>query len=118
MSAPEPTAEPIPNVSVSAATNRAGTVTVRATNQGMPVEVKIERSELRYGAAALAEEILRLCKLATLEAGAKRRELLSKHGMPNDILDRLGLPTRESAATEAEKFGEDDDTPKTWLRPV
>jgi hypothetical protein len=113
-----PAPEPIPNVSVSAATNRAGTVTVRATNQGMPVEVRIERSELRYGAAALAEEILRLCRLATLEAGAKRRELLAKHGMSEDMLDQLGLPTRSAVAAAAERSEGTDNTPKTWLRPV
>jgi len=110
--------ELVPNVSVSAATNRAGTITVRATSQGMPVEVKIERGELRFGADALAAEILRLCRLATVEAGAKRRELLGKHGVPDDILDRLALPTRESATAAAEQSDDGDFTPKTWLRPV
>ena len=109
--------EPIPNVTVAASTNRTGTVTVRATNQGLPVEVKIDRGELRYGAKPLAEEILRLCKLATLEAGARRRELLASHGIPDDILNRLSLPTRREVIAQTES-PDDDFTPHSWLRQV
>lgn len=110
--------KPVPNVTVAASTNRAGTVTVRATNQGLPVEVKIDRGELRYGAQALADEVMRLCKLATVEAGARRRELLASTGIPDDILDRLGLPTRQAAIAQAEKDDDEDNTPKSWLRQV
>jgi hypothetical protein len=105
-------------VSVAAATNRAGTITVRATNQGMPVEVKIDRAELRYGAQALADQILRLCKSATVAAGAKRRDLLAERGMDDETLDLLGLPTRDAAAAQAAEDDGDSYTPQTWLRPV
>ncbi|WP_280465662.1 hypothetical protein, partial [Nocardia brasiliensis] len=82
----------IPNVTVAASTNRSGTISVRATDQGMPVEIKFERSEYRYGAQTLANEILRLTKRSTVAAKARRRELLAEAGMPADILDRLGPP--------------------------
>ncbi|WP_280455426.1 hypothetical protein [Nocardia brasiliensis] len=87
----------IPNVTVAASTNRSGTISVRATDQGMPVEIKFERSEYRYGAQTLANEILRLTKRSTVAAKARRRELLAEAGMPADILDRLGQPPRQAA---------------------
>lgn len=110
--------QPIPNVTVASRTNRSGTVTVRATNQGMPIEVKIDRAELRYGAESLAGEIMRLCTLATMEAGVRRREMLLEHGMTDDIIDRLGLPTRADVIAHTDADDAEDDTPRTWLRPV
>ncbi|NUS45166.1 MAG: hypothetical protein HOQ24_15940 [Mycobacteriaceae bacterium] len=105
----------MPAVTVAAKSNRAGTITVRATNQGMPVEVTISREELRYGAQPLADQILQLCRLATTEAGMRRRDLLSERGIPDEILNRLGLPSREPAPAGPE---DDDWTPTTWLRKV
>lgn len=102
-------------VNVAAATNRARSITVRATNQGMPVEVRIDREELRYGARQLADQIMRLCRVATISAGAKRRAELAEAGMDTETLDRLGLPTRSDAgAADAELHG-DSYTPESWL---
>lgn len=113
--APQP--EPVPPVTVAAATNRRGSVTVRATNQGMPVEVKIERDELRYGASALAAEVLRLCKLAAVDAGARRRELLAARGLTDELLDALRLPTR-AQVLQAEGDDAENLTPTTWMKKV
>lgn len=108
----------IPNVTVSTSTNRSGTITVRATDQGMPVEIKFERSEYRYGAQALADEILRLTRRSTIAAKARRREILAETGMPNEVLDGLGLPTRQQAVDELDRIDDADTGPTSWMRPV
>ncbi|MFI9506528.1 hypothetical protein [Nocardia sp. NPDC052566] len=113
--APKP---PIPNVTVAGSTNRSGTISVRATDQGMPVEITFERSEYRYGAQTLANEILRLTQRSTIVAKARRREQLAESGMPDDILDKLGLPTRKAAVDELDRIDDADTGPTTWMRPV
>ncbi|MBL1075004.1 hypothetical protein JK358_11425 [Nocardia sp. 2] len=108
----------VPAVTVAASSNRANTVTVRATDQGMPVEIVFERSEYRYGAQALADEILRLTKRAAIVAKSQRREMLTELGMPEDILNRLGLPTRQAAVDELDRLDEADTGQATWMRRV
>ncbi|WP_280233908.1 hypothetical protein [Nocardia cyriacigeorgica] len=108
----------VPNVTVAASSNRSGTISVRATDQGMPVEIKFERSEYRYGAQALATEILRLTQRSTVAAKARRREVLAESGMPDDILDRLGLPTRQQAVDELDRIDDADTGQTSWMRPV
>ena len=110
--------EPFPQVTLVTSTNRAGTVSVRATDQGLPVDIRVDKRELHYGGEALAAEILRLCKRAALEAGARRREELAATGVPKDVLDRLGLPTRESAVEQYDRAEEEESTPNSWMRPV
>ncbi|MEU4342554.1 hypothetical protein AB0H00_15010 [Nocardia sp. NPDC023852] len=108
----------VPNVTVASSSNRSGTISVRATDQGMPVEIKFERSEYRYGAQSLANEILRLTQRSAIAARARRRELLAEAGMPADILDRLGLPTRQQAVDELDRIDDADTGPTSWMRPV
>lgn len=67
---------------------------MRATDDGLPVDLRIEPSELRYGAARLAEAIVTLTRRAAREAAVVRREQLAAQGVPRDLLDRMGLPTR------------------------
>ncbi|MBU3061667.1 hypothetical protein KO481_09030 [Nocardia sp. NEAU-G5] len=114
----DPKQQQIPNVTVAASTNRSGTISVRATDQGMPVEIKFERSEYRYGAQALAAEILRLTKRSAIVAKARRREVLAESGMPVEILDKLGLPTRQAAVDELDRMDDEDTGPTSWMRPV
>lgn len=108
----------VPNVTVASSSSRAGTVTVRATDQGMPVEISFERGEYRYGAQALADEILRLTKRSTIAAKARRREILAEAGMPEDALDRLGLPTRQAAVDELDRLDDEDTGQTSWVKPV
>ncbi|WP_194817522.1 hypothetical protein [Nocardia sp. XZ_19_385] len=108
----------IPNVTVAASQNRSGTIAVRATDQGMPVEIKFERSEYRYGAQALAAEILRLTKRSAIAARARRREVLAETGMSPEVLDKLGLPTRQQAVDELDRMDDEDTGPTSWMRPV
>lgn len=113
---------PHPEYGTTTATagNIAGTVSVRTTEQGLPVEIRIDRRELRYGAQRLADEILELCRRSTLAAGARRREELAASGMPTAVLDRLGLPTHaDLARARYDRDAEDPDaTPASWLRPA
>ncbi|MFF2552471.1 hypothetical protein ACFVUS_15815 [Nocardia sp. NPDC058058] len=106
----------IPKVTVAASANRAGTVTVHATDQGLPVEIRFERSEYRYGAQALADEILRLTKRSAIAAQSRRRELLAEAGLPAEALDRLGLPTRQAAVDALDRLDDADTGPANWLR--
>lgn len=87
--------------------NRAGTISVRTTDEGLPVDLRIDPRELRYGAARLSAEILTLNNRAAREAAALRREQLDEQGLPRELLDRMGLPTRESLAREQQ--------PESWL---
>lgn len=109
---------PIPPVTVVASSNRARTVTVRATDTGMPVDISFERSEYRYGAAALAEEILRLTRRSTIMAQAQRRVVLAESGMPAALLDDLGLPTHASCVEQLDRLDAEDTAPTTWTRRV
>lgn len=100
------------------AVNRAHTVAVRATETGLPLDIRIDRRELRYGGDRLAAEILRLCGEAGREAGTRRREQLARDGVPTEVLDRLGLPTREQVAATQHAEDERQATPTSWMRPV
>ncbi|MFE5289159.1 hypothetical protein ACFRAQ_29680 [Nocardia sp. NPDC056611] len=115
MSGPRDTAQ-VPPVTVAASGNRAGTVTVSATDQGMPVEIRFERGEYRYGAQALADEILRLTRRSALVARSRRREQLAATGVPDPVLDRLGLPSRQAAVDELDRLDDADTGRAGWLR--
>ncbi|MFE3256140.1 hypothetical protein ACFXPS_11395 [Nocardia sp. NPDC059091] len=106
----------VPAVTIAAATNRSGTVTVRATDRGMPVEIRFERAEYRYGATALAAEMLRLTQRSAIVARARRREQLAAAGVPETMLDRLGLPTRQAAVDELDQLDDTDTGQTSWLR--
>ncbi|CAM3051865.1 hypothetical protein [Skermania piniformis] len=90
--------EPLPSVTTATRRNRSGTVAVRANDQGLPVEIRVERAELRYGAGPLAAQILALTEAAAAAAGQRRRDLLAAAGVQLSVLDRLGLPTRSAPA--------------------
>lgn len=95
------TTEPI----TATAHNRAGTVSVRTTDGGLPADLRIDPSELRYGAAQLAEQIVALNRRAAREAAVIRGEQLTAAGVPRHILTRMGLPTRADLAdTEQERI--------------
>ncbi|WP_068275067.1 hypothetical protein [Aldersonia kunmingensis] len=109
----------VPDVTCATSTNRAGTLSVRATDQGLPVVIHLDRRELRYGAEALAAEILRLSRTAAVKARAKRRVELAEAGISDEILDRLGLPTRADAVLATNGDTEDPElAPVSWMRHI
>lgn len=97
---------------------RSGSVAVRATEAGLPIDIAIDRGELRYGGAALATIIVEHCVRATASARAQRRSILADDGVPCEILDRLGLPTRTQVAASANDDLADDHAPSSWLKQV
>ncbi|MFD4181647.1 hypothetical protein [Rhodococcus sp. NPDC058514] len=105
---------------VAAATvaNRAGTITVRATDQGLPLEIRIDQRELRYGGTQLAASILEVCKRSTLEARVRRRADLTEQGVPLEVLDKLGLPTRNELAAIQHAEAEEEAAPTSWMRQL
>lgn len=103
-----------PPIITAVATNRAGTVAVRATQHAIPVDLRIRPDELRYGGARLAEQILALATEAATAARAQHRVELENSGVPSTILDRLDLPTREEAAAAEE----DRTAPSSWMRTL
>ncbi|WP_280408000.1 hypothetical protein [Nocardia brasiliensis] len=44
--------------------------------------------------------------------------MLPEAGLPADILDRRGLPTRPAAVDELDRIDDADTGPTTWMRPV
>ncbi|NEW39050.1 hypothetical protein GV794_17235 [Nocardia cyriacigeorgica] len=101
------------------ATSRTGAITVRTTEQGLPVGISIERSELRGDPSALAAEVLRLCKQASSRAGLARRAQLEQAGVAEDMLALMGLPTAAEVADQEMADEQDYETePASWLRPV
>ncbi|MBY4381817.1 hypothetical protein HQO24_10205 [Rhodococcus fascians] len=97
---------------------RSGSVSVRATEHGVPIAIAIDERELRYGGTALASTILDRCTRATAAARAQRRIRLAEDGVPADILDRLGLPTHARTAADANDDLAQEPAPTSWLRPV
>ena len=109
---------PLAAATVAVAVNHARTVAVRATDTGLPVDIRVDRREMRFGGEHLAREILRLCRGAGREAGARRRDELSQAGLSGEVLDRLGLPTRDDVAAAEHAAAEDTDSPASWMRPL
>ncbi len=97
---------------------RSGSVTVSATEHGLPIALAIDERELRYGGGALAATILQQCRRASAAARATRRTLLAEDGVPAEVLDRLGLPTSARVATAANENLAEEFAPASWLRQV
>lgn len=113
-----PQAALLSDVATATAHNPAGTVTVRCSDRGLPLEVRLDPRELRYGGGRLAATVLEVGRLAAAEARARRRTELADAGVPPDVLDALGLPTR-AALAEAERAADADRLAATsWLRPL
>lgn len=105
-------------VAVATVGNRSGTITVRATDQGLPLEIRIDQRELRYGGNQLAASILEVCKRSALEAKVRRRADLTEQGVSPEVLDKLGLPTRNELAAAQHAEVEDEPAPTSWMRQV
>jgi hypothetical protein len=104
---------------VSTAASRSGSISVRTTEQGLPLGISIERSELQRDPRQLAQDIMRLCKQSASRAGLQRRAELSEAGVAKDVLDTLGFP-KEDDVTRDEVIDEwdNDVEPQSWLRSV
>ncbi|MGY4102268.1 hypothetical protein ACW2Q0_22345 [Nocardia sp. R16R-3T] len=101
------------------ATSRSGAISVRTTEQGLPLGISIEPAELKRDPQGLAAEVLRLCRQAANRAGMARRAELAAAGMPGEMLALTGLPTTEDVARqELAEEQEYETEPDSWLRQV
>ncbi|GAB2562544.1 hypothetical protein [Nocardia heshunensis] len=99
--------------------NSSGSIRVRATNQGLPLAVKVESNELHRDPTQLAGEILRLCQKAANRAGLALRKQLEEAGLDAESIARAGLPTEAEVARQEIVEEQDYDTePQSWLRSV
>ncbi|MBV7702562.1 hypothetical protein A5780_30990 [Nocardia sp. 852002-20019_SCH5090214] len=104
---------------MSTATTRSGSIAVETTEQGLPLRISIEASELRREPAELAAELLRLCSRAADRAGLARRRQLAEAGLGSDLLALTGLPTAEQVERQELIDEQEYDTePQSWLRSV
>ncbi|MBF6327527.1 hypothetical protein [Nocardia transvalensis] len=104
---------------MSTATSRTGAISVRTTEQGLPLAVSVEAQELRRNPAELAQEILRLCRQSANRAGLARREQLAAAGLSSEALALTGLPKPEDVARQELSEEQDYDVePESWLRSV
>ncbi|MFC9661529.1 MULTISPECIES: hypothetical protein [Nocardia] len=109
----------VPNVESAVSSNRSGTISVRATSMGLPIALKFERSEYQFGAQALADEILRLTRRSTIAAAARLREVYSEQAqIPDELLDKMNLPTRRQAVDELDRIDDADTGQTSWMRPL
>ncbi len=99
------------------AASRTGSITVRTSDQGLPLGISVDPAELQRDPRALAAEVLRLCKQAANRAALARRAEFEEAGVPADTLRSMGLPTPEEVA-RAELLEEDEyeTEPESWLR--
>ncbi|BDH58942.1 hypothetical protein [Tsukamurella sp. PLM1] len=94
------------------ATSTNGGLRVRANEQGTPLHIAIERTELRREPQDLADAVVRLCRAAATAAGLQRRAELERAGVTEDVLRALRLPD------PAPPHVPHDDAVDTWLRRV
>ncbi|GAB3129286.1 hypothetical protein GCM10027289_11240 [Tsukamurella serpentis] len=102
------------------ATSANGGLTVRANDQGTPLHIAIERSELRREPRDLADTIVRLCREAATTAGLRRRAELQRAGVGDEVLRALRLPQppAEPDVSTGTVVPQDDGAVGTWLRRV
>ncbi|GEE04010.1 hypothetical protein nbrc107696_44560 [Gordonia spumicola] len=64
--------------------------------------MRLEPAQCRREPAALAADVLALCRLAGLTAGVRRRAALADDGVPEETLSLLGLPSRADLVASEE----------------
>jgi hypothetical protein len=92
-----------------------GTVSVRTTERGLPVDLRLDAVELEKPPQQLANDIMALCRLSAAQAQVARRRELIERGFSATVIRGLNLATEEELVrAEEEVLGDDDDLPPTW----
>lgn len=101
------------------ATSRTGSITVRTTEQGLPLGISVDAAELKRDPRALASEVVRLCKQAANRAALARRTEFEEAGVAPEMLRLMRLPTTEEVAqAELREEDEYETEPESWLRSI
>jgi hypothetical protein len=99
--------------------SRRGTISVRTTERGLPVALRLDAVELTKPPEQLARDIMTLCQLSAARTQVVRRRDLVEKGFSPAVIRGLALATEEELATaEDEVLGDDDELPPTWRRSV
>jgi hypothetical protein len=97
----------------------SGTISVRTTERGLPVALRIDAVELKKPPEQLAADILALCRLSAARAQVARRRDLVEKGFSATVIHGLQLATEEELVrAEAEALCDDDELPSSWRRQV
>ncbi|WP_019929544.1 hypothetical protein [Nocardia sp. BMG111209] len=113
---PEPDEPVFTTYTTGHAALRGGEIRVTATESGLPMALHVDAAQLRRKPEDLADDLLRLCRLAANRAGLTRRTQLAEQGFAERTLDLLGLPTQD--AVEQNEIGDEKDhdyEPRSWL---
>jgi len=99
--------------------SRSGTISVRTTDRGLPVALRLDPLELKKSPDQLARDIQALCRLSAVRAQVGQRRDLVEKGFSATVIHGLQLATEEELArAEEEVLGEEDDLPTSWRRSV
>jgi hypothetical protein len=99
--------------------SRTGTISVRTTERGLPVALRLDAVELDKPPQQLARDIMTLCTLSAARAQVARRRDLVEAGFSASVIRSLHLATEEELArAEEEALADEDDLPTSWRRPV
>lgn len=99
--------------------SRPGTISVRTTERGLPIALRLDPVELKKPPEQLAREIIALCRLSAARAQVARRRDLVEKGFSAEVIRGLQLTTEdELARAEEEVLGDEDELPSSWRRSV
>jgi hypothetical protein len=99
--------------------SRQGTISVRTTDRGLPVALRLDAVELEKPPEQLAHDILALCRLSAARAQVSQRRELADQGVAPEVIHGLYLATEtELARAEVDALGDEDDPPPSWMRSV
>jgi hypothetical protein len=95
------------------------TMSVRTTERGLPVALRLDPVELEKPPDQLARDIMALCRVSAARAQVARRRDLVERGFSESVIRGLQLATEEElSCAEEEAFGDEEDLPPTWLKSV
>ena len=99
--------------------SRSGTISVRTTERGLPVALRIDAVELKKPPDELARDIMALCRLSAARAQVAHRRDLAEKGFSATVIHGLQLATEEELTrAEEEVLGDEDEQPTSWRRSV
>jgi hypothetical protein len=97
----------------------SGTISVRTTERGLPVALRIDSVELKKPPDELARDIMALCRLSAARAQLTCRRDLVEKGFSAPVIHGLQLATEEDLSrAEEEVLGDEGDLPTSWRRSV
>lgn len=96
-----------------------GTISVRTTERGLPVALRLDAVELTKPREQLARDIMALCRLSAARAQVARRRDLVEKGFSAAVIRNLQLATEEELSrAEEDLLGDEDELPPSWTRSV